>query len=562
MVTFIFKESKIFPVTSLFQLVKDYTRFFQTDEIPDYDFLKLSTTHRKFDALMRRFWDAFHPLTKDIFTSFVFEISTLLDTLEELKKEVSIKEREVQKVTKELNERREYIANLLEKLERDVATQLSLTEEEIKALEEESKAKTEMVEKLQQEVMMLKSELNSQSTLSSDAVTEAVLLDQKLSAYEQEIEDQKEVIEKLTFDNVQLMEQNISLQRNSETLMKRVEELELKLGQANSRIEFLEKDLLSKEKMNDELRKEIVNLKANKISEGLPEKEKDTFEEMMGKSDILDLKKDMMTLTRVIKEDLSTQPAVERSQDTIEELKKHLTSLFNAIRTKDPTVDLYNLKEEIKEVANKDPYGLLPIIEDLLSIALGNLMETKLEEIKREFLIEKIQLQSEIVQLRNRLIDLTGSMEEPLKIKKELDEMFEKETEAPQLNQKLDLDQEPQSTTLDLTNEFVQVNEESNDTPNSFAIEESEPTLQLKEEKSLKDALLEQLEMKEAPKQFETHEISEMPEEDIHTKSEKMEKKETQQKDIDEKSVGSLLERFEKKLNSSQKWLADEDQEM
>ncbi len=563
MITFIFMESQFCPVTSLFQLVKDYTRFFQTEEIPDYDFLQLSTTHRKFDALMRRFWDAFHPLTKDIFTSFIFEISTLLETVEELNKEVSIKEREVQKVTKELNERREYIANLLEKLENEVTTQLSLTEEEIKALEEESKAKSQMVEKLQQEVMMLKSELNSQSTLSSDAVTEAVLLDQKLSSYEKEIEEQKEVIEKLTFDNVQLMQQNLSLQKNSEQLMKRVEELELKLGQANSRISSLEKDLKAQENLNNKLRKEIVEFKSNQISASFPEKDKDTFEEMMGKSEILDLKKDMMALTKVVKEELGEISRPEKSQDTIESLKKHLTSLFDAIQSEDPTVDLFNLKEEINEVAHKDPHGLLPIIEDLLSVVLGNLMETKLEQIKREFLIEKIQLQSEIVQLRNRIIDLTGSIDEPLKIKKELDSMFEKGPEEPELNQPPDALHEETSENEQIFDHSLTGMERVSDGSPVFSNERViEKDRDQEEPKSLKDALLEQLDIDESRK--EEDEIPDHSEKDIDLEDTGTEKtyEKQQSSQVPEKTIESILDRFEKKLNPKKDEVEDEPQDM
>lgn len=528
-------------VTSLFQLVKDYTRFFQTEEIPDYEFLKLSTTHRKFDALMRRFWDAFHPLTKDILTSFVFEVSALLETVEEMKKEVSIKEREVQKITKELNERREYIANLLEKLENEVKTQLSLTEEEIQVLEAESRAKSEMVEKLQQEVMMLKSELNSQSTLSSDAVTEAVLLDQKLNAYEREIEEQKEVIEKLTFDNLQLMDQNINLQKNSESLFSRIEDLELKLGKANSSIQSLEEQLKREHQENEKLRQMILDLKADKVSQTMPKEESDSFEQMMGKSELLDLKKDMMALTKVVKEEMGGIDETGPSTNSIEELKRHLLSVFDVIQSKDPTVDLFNLKEEIKEVAEKDPYGLLPIIENLLSTIIGNLMETKLEEIKREFLIEKIQLQSEIVQLRNRVIELTGSMDEPLKMKKELETMFEKENEAP----KLDVEPEPQEESPDQDDEKSISQMIANYGPE---VEEEGSTISISEDRqtdgqpiSLADELKNQLDMDsdepEIEEQNKPDEISEGNEKN---------------------SVGNLLDRFEKKLSSSKEWLEED----
>ncbi len=417
-------------MTSIFQVLKDYSQYFETDYIPDYDFLKLSNTHRKFDALMRRFWDSFHPLTRDIFLSFIYEVSRLLNTVEELNKEVSIKEREVQKISKELNERREYIASLLEKLEQEVTTQLSLTEEEIRALEEESKAKSELVEKLQQEIMTLKSELNSQSTLSSDAVTEAVLMDQKINKMEAEIKEQQEVIEKLTFDNLQLMEQNLSLQKDNEALVKQVNELENKLTQLTTANEMLQKELSQKEQAINSLNKKVIEMKAGEFSGTSEEETSDSFDSFIG-SDVKELKKDMMALTKIISEEFSQpmeHPVDASKMDELSKImnfKSKLIDFYENIKSKDPTLDLFLLNEEIEEMAKEDPYGVLNVIEKIISVFLTLMMDTKLEEIKREFLIEKIQLQSEIVQLRNKIIELTDSLEEPLKIKKEVDEMFE-----------------------------------------------------------------------------------------------------------------------------------------
>ena len=55
---------------TIFELLRDYEETFNRPVPISYDLLKLSDDHRKFDALIRRFWDNLHPLSRDVFTSF------------------------------------------------------------------------------------------------------------------------------------------------------------------------------------------------------------------------------------------------------------------------------------------------------------------------------------------------------------------------------------------------------------------------------------------------------------------------------------------------------------
>ncbi|MCE7736637.1 MAG: hypothetical protein GPJ54_17270 [Candidatus Heimdallarchaeota archaeon] len=83
---------------TIFELLRDYEETFNRPVPISYDLLKLSDDHRKFDALIRRFWDNLHPLSRDVFTSFANEIQYLLHLIDENQEKLKLNNEEVLKI--------------------------------------------------------------------------------------------------------------------------------------------------------------------------------------------------------------------------------------------------------------------------------------------------------------------------------------------------------------------------------------------------------------------------------------------------------------------------------
>ncbi|MHA2099776.1 MAG: hypothetical protein ACW99A_13955 [Candidatus Kariarchaeaceae archaeon] len=83
---------------SIFELLKEYIETFSRPVPISYDLLRLSDEHRKFDALIRRYWDNLHPLSRDIFTSFANEIQYLLHLVDETESKLHHNNEELLKI--------------------------------------------------------------------------------------------------------------------------------------------------------------------------------------------------------------------------------------------------------------------------------------------------------------------------------------------------------------------------------------------------------------------------------------------------------------------------------
>ncbi len=81
---------------NIFELLKDYEETYNRPLPITYDLLKLSDEHRGFDALIRRYWDTLHPLSRDIFTSFANEIQYLIHILSENEEQLELKNNEIE----------------------------------------------------------------------------------------------------------------------------------------------------------------------------------------------------------------------------------------------------------------------------------------------------------------------------------------------------------------------------------------------------------------------------------------------------------------------------------
>ena len=53
--------------------LKDYEEHYNRPQPIRYDILRFDDLHKKFDGLIRRYWNDFHPLVRDVFTSFASE---------------------------------------------------------------------------------------------------------------------------------------------------------------------------------------------------------------------------------------------------------------------------------------------------------------------------------------------------------------------------------------------------------------------------------------------------------------------------------------------------------
>ena len=76
---FYIKVNKILVSKDLEKALKDYEPVFERPTPVRYNVLHFSDDHRRMDALLRRHYNSFHPLVRDIFTSFSLEFSVLLD---------------------------------------------------------------------------------------------------------------------------------------------------------------------------------------------------------------------------------------------------------------------------------------------------------------------------------------------------------------------------------------------------------------------------------------------------------------------------------------------------
>lgn len=81
---------------NIFELLKDYEETYNRPLPITYDLLKLSDEHRGFDALIRRYWDTLHPLSRDIFTSFANEVQYLIHILSENEEQLELKNNEIE----------------------------------------------------------------------------------------------------------------------------------------------------------------------------------------------------------------------------------------------------------------------------------------------------------------------------------------------------------------------------------------------------------------------------------------------------------------------------------
>ncbi len=408
-------------MTNIFEVLKDYTSYFDSDTIPDYEFLRLSKTHRKFDALMRRFWDSMHPLTKDIVISFIYEIKSLFVRLEQLENDIELKDNMIAKLRKEANERGEYLQALVEKMESEVQNTLFLTEEEIKMLEEESRKKSEIVEQLQAEIMVLKSELNSQSNLSSDAVTEAIILQQKISSLESDIKNYKETIERLTLDNLQLLEQNVGLQRNSDKLLQRLDLLEKENSQLKEQKKLLQNHIEEKIQEMEKLETIIQELRAGGAVEAIPLESEESLASIYGKQSTDPLKTDLQQLSKAVKQEFKGKFEPTTPKKPKESPLKHLVEKIQENARPISLFQLGSILDSIDDANNE----VVKLLKTIVSNTIQSILETDLEQLKREHLMEKIQLQSEIVQLRNKLIEITSSTDLPRTIHSEIVKQFD-----------------------------------------------------------------------------------------------------------------------------------------
>lgn len=108
---------------NIFELLKDYEETFNRPLPISYDLLELSDEHRRFDALIRRYWDTLHPLSRDIFTSFANEIQYLLHSLSENHERLELNNNEIANLKNNFEEKLKEFENDFEnRINQGIAT--------------------------------------------------------------------------------------------------------------------------------------------------------------------------------------------------------------------------------------------------------------------------------------------------------------------------------------------------------------------------------------------------------------------------------------------------------
>ncbi|MHA2502315.1 MAG: hypothetical protein ACXAE3_05560 [Candidatus Kariarchaeaceae archaeon] len=125
--------------------LKDYEEFFARPAPFRYDVLFFSDDHRRMDALLRRHYDSFHPLVRDIFTSFSMEFSTLLEEVESLREQMTTMEEETAAKQRQLDQD---LDERFEELKEEGAKSSELLQEKDMEIED-------LTQKLEQQAQLL-----------------------------------------------------------------------------------------------------------------------------------------------------------------------------------------------------------------------------------------------------------------------------------------------------------------------------------------------------------------------------------------------------------------------
>ena len=124
---------------NLDELLSDYNEQYTRPSPIKYDILRLSDEHRKFDGLVRRYWNDLHPLARDIFTSFANEFQYLINLAEEVEKE---KDEEMDKLRNELIEKLNEMNSNIDALQKSHSDELNDKVDEINELKMQMSSST------------------------------------------------------------------------------------------------------------------------------------------------------------------------------------------------------------------------------------------------------------------------------------------------------------------------------------------------------------------------------------------------------------------------------------
>lgn len=278
---------------TIFELLKEYEEYHNRPIPISYDLLKLSDEHRKFDALVRRYWDNLHPLSRDVFTSFASEIQYLLHLIEENDDKLNQNNEELRRMKGGFEEQLEKFESEYDnRVTEGIATvsnrNFNLMDRENRVLKEKMASneamlanKDELIENLRYEISLLIDDSKEQEETAklleeniSESITQFNSFTQQLDVFEDVMDTlqnanlvaEKEIdnlSEELDFKSELIDEVKDTYQKSLELSEQRYEALKEKVKEISPQIEEIHKRSKSVNLKNKELLFENEKLKKN-----------------------------------------------------------------------------------------------------------------------------------------------------------------------------------------------------------------------------------------------------------------------------------------------------------
>ncbi len=411
--------------------IKNYVPEFGSDII-EYDIFKFSESHRKFDAFIRRFWGDYHPLTRDIINSFISELKTTSAKIIELEELIDELHYSIQELKNENDSKKENLNKLLVQLEGELEDKLTATESQMAKIIEENRDLSAVNQELKEEnkeySVKLKQVINQVHTLEDKLETqEKIRVNQKNQL--KELLTQKSDFEKQDFNEMELQKQLDDKNDIINDLTLKIEELKSENAELNEKTNYLENLLELKPKRPKSLRKNVPDFnkghlrfeEAQKIKaqlKTLQEVQDDISNSVSDTEELesIDKLEQMMSQNQSAEKELKPDTIASLMGDGTDNSPIEFFSNY-IVKEKSSDVNDHDLrmffekasKSQSEVLKNIGLWGLNQLNYDFIEALAFREQEIKqlkedLEKVKRENILDKINLQSEIAQLRRRTL--------------------------------------------------------------------------------------------------------------------------------------------------------------
>ena len=244
---------------NIFDILQEYEEQYERPLPIKYDLLYFSDQHRKFDALLRRYWNFLHPLTRDLFTSFANEFQYIITLLEENQTKLKEKDEEVAELRNSVAQKLEEfeqtfesrviegVANVKNRNFDEIYEENLELKEKIISLNEDIKDKEDLITNLRNEINLLIDDSDKQIETTKklednvyDSIANFDQLAKQLDSFELELTEAQKAKEQAgeQIDTLvtELEEKDLQIQSLKETYEMKLRESEERFHQLKEKV--------------------------------------------------------------------------------------------------------------------------------------------------------------------------------------------------------------------------------------------------------------------------------------------------------------------------------------